>query len=327
MTTTTRSTSARGRFAGAETSRPVSPTRSVPEALDVVRPAASSAFSEWRRCLLRRRRRARRRRDRRRAGPRGARALSPSACCRPTAPGLACADRRWGGGPPRARSSTSRSRRARGVSTGISAEDRALTIRVACDPSTGPRDIAKPGHVTPLRCHEGTTLEARTLVDAAVDLVRLAGLRPAAAVCTVLAEHGEPLAGAAFTATAASSASRSSTIDEVVPRASSADADRQRERQGGGDRAGRARAGTGARPPADRHDAVRAASGRCRRRRELAPIGPDLFREVLGSVCTPVSVVTTMHDGEGHATTVSAFCSLSIDPPLSSSRWIAAPTS
>ncbi len=49
---------------------------------------------------------------------------------------------------------------------------------------------------------------------------------------------------------------------------------------------------------------------------QLAPIGPDAFRAVLGSVCTPVSVVSTMRGGHPHATTVSAFSSLSLDPPL-----------
>ncbi len=67
---------------------------------------------------------------------------------------------------------------AGGVSTGISAHDRAHTIQVAIDPSSGPRDIVVPGHMFPLRAKEGGVLERTGHTEASVDLARLAGLTP-----------------------------------------------------------------------------------------------------------------------------------------------------
>ena len=77
-----------------------------------------------------------------------------------------------------------------GVSTGISAADRALTIRVLADPSTTPYDLTRPGHVFPLRAKEGGVLRRTGHTEAAVDLARLAGLRPAGAVCEIVNEDG-----------------------------------------------------------------------------------------------------------------------------------------
>lgn len=79
---------------------------------------------------------------------------------------------------------------ADGVSTGISAADRAHTIQVAANPNSGPRDIVVPGHVFPIRAHEGGVLKRAGHTEASVDLARLAGLNPAAAICEVMNEDG-----------------------------------------------------------------------------------------------------------------------------------------
>jgi 3,4-dihydroxy 2-butanone 4-phosphate synthase/GTP cyclohydrolase II len=77
-----------------------------------------------------------------------------------------------------------------GVSTGISAHDRALTIQVAIDPSKGPEDLVQPGHVFPLRARPGGVLQRAGQTEAAVDLARLAGLNPAGVVCEVMKDDG-----------------------------------------------------------------------------------------------------------------------------------------
>ena len=77
-----------------------------------------------------------------------------------------------------------------GVTTGISAADRARTIQVAVDPSSSPRDIVQPGHVFPLKAKPGGVLERTGQTEAAVDLARLAGLNPAGVICEVMNEDG-----------------------------------------------------------------------------------------------------------------------------------------
>jgi len=76
------------------------------------------------------------------------------------------------------------------VSTGISAHDRATTIKVAIDPKTKPSDLARPGHVFPLRAKEGGVLRRPGQTEAAVDLARLAGLYPAGVICEVMKDDG-----------------------------------------------------------------------------------------------------------------------------------------
>jgi 3,4-dihydroxy 2-butanone 4-phosphate synthase/GTP cyclohydrolase II len=77
-----------------------------------------------------------------------------------------------------------------GVSTGISAHDRARTVQVAIDPSKGPGDLVQPGHVFPLRARAGGVLQRAGQTEAAVDLARLAGLNPAGVVCEVMKDDG-----------------------------------------------------------------------------------------------------------------------------------------
>jgi 3,4-dihydroxy 2-butanone 4-phosphate synthase/GTP cyclohydrolase II len=78
-----------------------------------------------------------------------------------------------------------------GVKTGESAFDRATTIRRAVDPSCRPSDLVRPGHVAPLRAKNGGVLVRAGHTEAAVDLVRLAGMQPAAVICPILADNGE----------------------------------------------------------------------------------------------------------------------------------------
>jgi 3,4-dihydroxy 2-butanone 4-phosphate synthase/GTP cyclohydrolase II len=77
-----------------------------------------------------------------------------------------------------------------GVTTGISAQDRAKTIQVAVDPATVPADLRRPGHVFPLRSRDGGVLQRVGHTEAAVDLSRLAGAYPAGVICEVLNEDG-----------------------------------------------------------------------------------------------------------------------------------------
>jgi 3,4-dihydroxy 2-butanone 4-phosphate synthase/GTP cyclohydrolase II len=77
-----------------------------------------------------------------------------------------------------------------GVTTGISAADRAHTIRVAIDPSKGPADIVQPGHVFPLRARPGGVLQRTGQTEAAVDLARLAGLNPSGVICEIMNDDG-----------------------------------------------------------------------------------------------------------------------------------------
>ncbi|MGE5618954.1 MAG: bifunctional 3,4-dihydroxy-2-butanone-4-phosphate synthase/GTP cyclohydrolase II [Sphingomonadaceae bacterium] len=76
------------------------------------------------------------------------------------------------------------------VTTGISAHDRAATVRAILDPATRPDDLARPGHMFPLRAAEGGVLKRAGQTEAAVDLARLAGLYPAGVICEIMSEDG-----------------------------------------------------------------------------------------------------------------------------------------
>jgi 3,4-dihydroxy 2-butanone 4-phosphate synthase/GTP cyclohydrolase II len=79
---------------------------------------------------------------------------------------------------------------ASGVTTGISAEDRAKTIRIIGDPASKPGDLARPGHVFPLRARPGGVLERPGHTEAAVDLAILAGLHPSGVLCELMNDDG-----------------------------------------------------------------------------------------------------------------------------------------
>ena len=76
------------------------------------------------------------------------------------------------------------------TSTGISASDRAATARVAADPATTPRDLARPGHMFPLRARDGGVLVRAGQTEAAVDLARIAGLHPVGVICEIMNDDG-----------------------------------------------------------------------------------------------------------------------------------------
>jgi 3,4-dihydroxy 2-butanone 4-phosphate synthase/GTP cyclohydrolase II len=78
----------------------------------------------------------------------------------------------------------------RGVTTGISAYDRAATIRCAIDPATHPSELGRPGHVFPLRARSGGVLVRAGQTEASVDLARLAGLTPSGVICEIMKDDG-----------------------------------------------------------------------------------------------------------------------------------------
>ena len=79
---------------------------------------------------------------------------------------------------------------AKGVTTGISAHDRSVTIQKIADPSSSPEDLIQPGHVFPLRAKDGGVLRRAGHTEAAVDLARMAGLQPAGVLCEILHDDG-----------------------------------------------------------------------------------------------------------------------------------------
>lgn len=85
-----------------------------------------------------------------------------------------------------------------GITTGISAADRAHTIKVLCDSATEPRDLTRPGHVFPLRAMPGGTLRRPGHTEAAVDLARMAGLTPAGVICEIVHDDGSMMRGPAL---------------------------------------------------------------------------------------------------------------------------------
>src|SRR5262245_48889258 len=79
---------------------------------------------------------------------------------------------------------------ARGISTGISAADRAATIKIMADPTAVPEDLVQPGHVFPLRARPGGVLQRAGHTEAAVDLAVLAGCRPIGMICEIMNDDG-----------------------------------------------------------------------------------------------------------------------------------------
>lgn len=103
-----------------------------------------------------------------------------------------------------------------GVTTGISASDRARTLRVLADPASGPTDLIRPGHVLPLRAVPGGVLERPGHTEAAVDLVRLAGLGEVAAIAELVHDDGEMVRLPAARALAAREGLVVLTVAELV---------------------------------------------------------------------------------------------------------------
>ncbi len=82
-----------------------------------------------------------------------------------------------------------------GVTTGVSAHDRVVTIRTALRPGARPQDLARPGHVFPLRAHSEGLLGRRGHTEGSVELARMAGLRPAAVLCELMNPDGTMMRG------------------------------------------------------------------------------------------------------------------------------------
>ncbi len=78
----------------------------------------------------------------------------------------------------------------KGVTTGVSAKDRLKTIQVACDESTKSSDLAKPGHIFPLRANDNGVLERKGHTEGSIDLMKLAGLKPEAVLCELMNDDG-----------------------------------------------------------------------------------------------------------------------------------------
>jgi 3,4-dihydroxy 2-butanone 4-phosphate synthase/GTP cyclohydrolase II len=105
---------------------------------------------------------------------------------------------------------------ARGTTTGISAADRARTIRAMVDPEAKASDFHRPGHIFPLRYHEGGVLVRPGHTEAAVDLMKLAGLRPAGAVCEIVNDDGTMMRGEALSEFALEHGIAMISIDDLV---------------------------------------------------------------------------------------------------------------
>jgi 3,4-dihydroxy 2-butanone 4-phosphate synthase/GTP cyclohydrolase II len=103
-----------------------------------------------------------------------------------------------------------------GVTTGISAHDRARTVAVAIDPRSGPHDIATPGHVFPLRAREGGVLVRAGHTEAAVDISRLAGLNSSGVICEIMNEDGSMARLPDLVAFAQRHAIRIGTISDLI---------------------------------------------------------------------------------------------------------------
>jgi 3,4-dihydroxy 2-butanone 4-phosphate synthase / GTP cyclohydrolase II len=104
----------------------------------------------------------------------------------------------------------------RGVTTGTSAYDRALTVRALVDPATLPEDLARPGHILPLRSMPGGVLRRAGHTEAAVDLARFAGCSPAGVICEIMDEQGEMARLPELTALAARYDLRMITIKDLI---------------------------------------------------------------------------------------------------------------
>jgi 3,4-dihydroxy-2-butanone 4-phosphate synthase len=164
-----------------------------------------------------------------------------------------------------------------GVTTGISAADRARTIAVAVDPASRPEDLLVPGHVFPLRARAGGVLEFEGRIEAAVDLVAGAGLSGAAVLCQILRDDGEVAKGPDLDRFAARHGLATVTVSDVARRR------------------------------------LAAEPGMASR---VAETGQTM-RDVMGHFATGVSVVTARDaDGGPVGTTANAISSVSLDPPL-----------
>jgi 3,4-dihydroxy-2-butanone 4-phosphate synthase len=193
---------------------------------------------------------------------------------------------------------------AEGITTGISAADRARTIAVAADPGSGAADLVAPGHVFPLRAQPGGVLEREGRIEAAVDLATAAGLRPAAALCQILREDGRAASGEDLDQFAAHHGLTVVDVEQVVAHRRAVPSGPNAPIKNSSHRA----------VPYDGH-AVKKNSSTT----PLRPV-PDVgrqMRDVMGHFATGVTVVTSRTpEGQPVGTTANAISSVSLEPPL-----------
>lgn len=103
-----------------------------------------------------------------------------------------------------------------GVGTGISASDRAKTVKIAVDPNSRPDDLVRPGHMVPLRAREGGVLVRTGQTEGSVDLMRLAGLRPAAVISEISRDDGEMARGPELEALCEKYNLRMCSVEQVI---------------------------------------------------------------------------------------------------------------
>jgi 3,4-dihydroxy-2-butanone 4-phosphate synthase len=164
-----------------------------------------------------------------------------------------------------------------GISTGISAHDRARTIAVAVDPASDAEDLVQPGHVFPLRARPGGVLEREGRVESAVELASAAGLQPAGVLCQVMRDDGHMARDEDLERFAAGHGLAMVRVSEVVAH----------------------------------------RRGRDRRPAAAVPDPGRQMREVMGHFATGVTVVTARGaDGSPVGTTANAISSVSLRPPL-----------
>jgi 3,4-dihydroxy-2-butanone 4-phosphate synthase len=188
---------------------------------------------------------------------------------------------------------------AEGITTGISAGDRARTIAVAADPESRASDLVAPGHVFPLRAQPGGVLEREGRIEAAVDLAAAAGLRPAGVLCQVLREDGHAASNGDLDRFAARHGLVVVDVDEVVTH-------RRAAAPAGGAVPYPGPAGIRNSPRADADAPVR----------RVPDIGRQM-RDVMGHFATGVTVVTSRTPaGDPVGTTANAISSVSLEPPL-----------
>ncbi|MBN9622788.1 MAG: 3,4-dihydroxy-2-butanone-4-phosphate synthase [Actinobacteria bacterium] len=183
-----------------------------------------------------------------------------------------------------------------GVTTGISAEDRARTIAVAVDPASGPEDLVQPGHVLPLRARPGGILERAGRTEAAVELTNLAGLRGAGVLCQVMREDGHMARDEDLEAFAVRHGLAILDVSAVVEHRQASVRSHFQPHSG---------QNCELTPGADSATPQTSAeTGR-------------LMRDAMGHFATGVSVITA-RDPEGRpvGTTANAISSVSLDPPL-----------
>jgi 3,4-dihydroxy-2-butanone 4-phosphate synthase len=207
-----------------------------------------------------------------------------------------------------------------GVTTGISAADRARTIRVAVDPEAGADDLVRPGHVFPLRAQAGGVLERPGRIESAVELASGADLVPAGVLCQVLRDDGRTATGPDLERFAERHGLKVVTVSAVVEHRLAAEATAERAATAERENASISSTAAERGRPFSRKAAGRTTTGRGEGDGGAPEAVPDpgrQMRDVMGHFATGVSVITA-RDGDDApvGTTANAISSVSLDPPL-----------